>query len=262
MSYDDTAGGGCYNYTGMHLTYSPHFLEENPCGLSEGVSPYNYKYYGKYGASSLTGIFTYIGIEVNAAEDVDYKKIECLGMTPYARTELRAVKHVTASCTPFSKFYTEEDAKSVPASEITDDLDDGAFLKIYKQRSETEKLIKPANSEFSSEGETCGPYQQRTSDPDITSGLYKVCTRRQILDILGTSWSFAGLVMTAVSSFGKKSLRHFVLRLASFLRSSSSSCSRRRRWINHCRRCSRKPPTLVVRPLRNPASRSVSLLSS
>ena len=215
MLYQDRNDEGtsdCFTYTGKHLTFSPyvrcrsschhlvfhrHFLAENPCGYSQETSPFEFSLYGKHGSSEANGIFTYIGIELNTMTEINYVYSEdglndCRVYTEYNRTELRAVKNERQSCTPFSIYYTEGDDTVTQFNSAGESYN----VQTLEEYDTSSGAMEPPNLNFESEAEICGPYQQLSSDPDVSSGFYKICTRNQPVDQIAASWAFAGLCIT------------------------------------------------------------------
>lgn len=214
-TFNASARDGCYTYRGAQLIYSPAFLYESPCGFSND-DDFEFEIYGKYGTSESEALFTYISIQASAVTDVQYTSEACMPYTAYARLELRPVKHVRSSCTPYALEYYEN-SKQNPSLHLRndglgdDDADGYAYgfnengtgfdrvVKTYSSASEDEYFggVRPPNLDFTSEAEICGPYPQLGSDPSIVSGLRKVCLRKTLIDSISTTWAFAGLWLTA-----------------------------------------------------------------
>ena len=236
----ETEGGiGCFDYTGSHLSFSTALLPVAPCGYpaGEGIEMQNS---GIYGTADSPGFSTYVALGVNVQDGLkltDDNLEMCSAYSNSSRLELRPVKNVRQSCTPWTNIYYEGDADGNPGGlaklhdddQCTDtcqysndgecdDGEDGAEqycacgtdcgdcgartcsnVVRHHETLNDDTFIEPPNTGFHSDAQICGKYQQLSSSPDVASGLWKVCSETGEIDVLANSYAFGALVLTVIS---------------------------------------------------------------
>ena len=236
---DDDGPSECFDYTGSHLSFSTALLPVAPCGYpaGEGIEMQNS---GIYGTADSPGFSTYVALGVNVQEGLkltDYNLEKCSAYSNSSRLELRPVKNMRQSCTPWTRTYYEGDEYGNPGGlaklhdddQCTDtcqhsndgecdDGEDGAEqycacgtdcgdcgartcsnVVRHHETLDDFTFIEPPNTGFHSEAQICGKFQQLTSSPDVASGLWKVCSETGEIDVLANSYAFGALVLTVIS---------------------------------------------------------------
>ena len=204
----DKWDGPCFNYTGSHLSFSTALLVDAPCGYPADSHDVIMENSGIYGTADSPGILTYVALGVNVQNDIRLKTLddqyECAAYGEFERLELRPVKNVRQSCTPYTRTYHEGDDDVSPGGVVPlddDTVDDDVAGNVVRHREtfDDDTFIEPPNTGFHSEAQICGKFQQLGSSPDVASGLWKVCSETGEIDVLANSYAFGALVLTVIS---------------------------------------------------------------
>lgn len=232
----------CFNYTGSHISFSTALLVGAPCGYPADSNDIEMQNSGIYGTADNPGILTYVALGVNVQDDVRLKilsdQYQCAAYGKFERLELRPVKNVHQSCTPWTKTYYEGNDDGNPGGLVKlndddqctdtceysndgecDDGEDGAKqycdcgtdcgdcgarstcsnVVRHHETLDDDTFVEPPNTGFHSEAQICGKFQQLGSSPDVASGLWKVCSETGEIDVLANSYAFGALVLTVIS---------------------------------------------------------------